>query len=235
MWSKTLCLVVVCMMIRFTVILYFCQLVKTSNIITPVIKLQDNPTSFGNDGESTFYCLNKYTHSQNCKDLTVACLNCTYNNSCIYGNTTEGNCTVQEGVACKGERHFTVTIPCVYCYQLQTESYTCGPRAFCQATASDQKRVVTNCTVHARQHCLGRRRFLKSFKCNWTSGYRWSTTLLLSITLGGFGVDRFYLGHWQEGLGKFFSFGGLGVWTLVDIVLVAVGYITPADGSLYIF
>lgn len=59
--------------------------------------------------------------------------------------------------------------------------------------------------------------------------------IYFSITLGGFGVDRFYLGHWQEGLGKFFSFGGLGVWTLVDIVLVAVGYITPADGSLYIF
>jgi hypothetical protein len=45
---------------------------------------------------------------------------------------------------------------------------------------------------------------------------------------------RFYLGHWQEGIGKLFSFGGLGVWTLVDVVLVAVRYIGPADGSLYI-
>lgn len=60
-------------------------------------------------------------------------------------------------------------------------------------------------------------------------------SLSFSITLGGFGADRFYLGHWEEGLGKFFSFGGLGVWTLVDIVLVGIGYITPADGSLYIF
>ena len=47
-------------------------------------------------------------------------------------------------------------------------------------------------------------------------------------------VFRFYLGHWQEGIGKLFSFGGLGVWTLVDVVLVAIGYIGPADGSLYI-
>ena len=47
-------------------------------------------------------------------------------------------------------------------------------------------------------------------------------------------VSRFYLGHWQEGIGKLFSFGGLGVWTLVDVVLVAIGYIGPADGSLYI-
>ena len=40
-----------------------------------------------------------------------------------------------------------------------------------------------------------------------------------------------YLGYWREGLGKLFSFGGLGVWTLVDVVLIAVGYIRPEDGS----
>ena len=55
-----------------------------------------------------------------------------------------------------------------------------------------------------------------------------------SITLGGFGADRFYLGLWREGIGKLFSFGGLGVWTIVDVILVATGYIGPADGSLYI-
>ena len=42
------------------------------------------------------------------------------------------------------------------------------------------------------------------------------------------------MGHWQEGIGKLFSFGGLGVWTLVDVVIVAIRYVGPADGSLYI-
>ena len=49
-----------------------------------------------------------------------------------------------------------------------------------------------------------------------------------------FCVSRFYLGDWQVGIGKLFTFGGLGVWTLVDVVLVAIRYIGPADGSLYI-
>lgn len=57
---------------------------------------------------------------------------------------------------------------------------------------------------------------------------------LCSITLGGFGADRFYLGQWREGLGKLFSFGGLGIWTLIDVLLIGVGYVGPADGSLYI-
>lgn len=57
---------------------------------------------------------------------------------------------------------------------------------------------------------------------------------ICSITLGGFGADRFYLGQWREGLGKLFSFGGLGIWTLIDVLLIGAGYVGPADGSLYI-
>ncbi|CAB3992763.1 TM2 domain-containing 3 [Paramuricea clavata] len=81
----------------------------------------------------------------------------------------------------------------------------------------------------------GNRTFGKILICNWTSGYRWSTAALLSLTLGGFGVDRFYLGYWKEGLAKLFSFGGLGVWTLVDFILILAQYVGPSDGSLYIF
>ena len=97
-----------------------------------------------------------------------------------------------------------------------------------------QNWFVSRCTVDRETLCLGSPKYSRRRACNWTEGYSWRTALALSVTLGGFGADRFYLGHWQEGIGKLFSFGGLGVWTLVDVVLVATGYIGPADGSLYI-
>lgn len=50
--------------------------------------------------------------------------------------------------------------------------------------------LSTNCTVKSDVFCLGKRKFFKNLRCNWTSGYRWSTALILSITLGGFGADR---------------------------------------------
>ena len=47
-----------------------------------------------------------------------------------------------------------------------------------------------------------------------------TTALLLSIFLGGLGVDRFYLGRVGLGLGKLLTAGGFGVWWLIDIFLI---------------
>ena len=47
------------------------------------------------------------------------------------------------------------------------------------------------CEVPDHLICLGNRKFLKQLPCNWTGGYRWTTALALSITLGGFGADRY--------------------------------------------
>ncbi len=50
----------------------------------------------------------------------------------------------------------------------------------------------TNCTVRHDVMCMGNRKFSKKLRCNWTRGHKWSTALLLSITLGGFGADRYF-------------------------------------------
>ncbi|UKA55502.1 Ltp family lipoprotein [Arthrobacter sp. FW305-BF8] len=45
-------------------------------------------------------------------------------------------------------------------------------------------------------------------------------TWLLSLLLGVLGVDRFYLGKVGTGILKLITFGGLGIWALIDLILV---------------
>ncbi|XP_057664129.1 TM2 domain-containing protein almondex isoform X1 [Diorhabda carinulata] len=177
--------------------------------------------------------LNCPTNSE-CKNLKGSCIKCDLKEKCIYGETLRTTCEPEQGVTCTGPISFPREYICRYCYQTDHWEHECELSANCNSVTSPPSYYVTNCTVKDDIICLGLRSFKKKLVCNWTCGYRWSTTLLLSITLGGFGADRFYLGHWQEGIGKLFSFGGLGVWTIIDVILISLHYLGPADGSLYI-
>lgn len=55
-------------------------------------------------------------------------------------------------------------------------------------------------------------------------------TWLFSLLFGIFGIDRFYLGQWKLGLGKLLTFGGCGLWSLVDLVLHLAGVSHDAWG-----
>ena len=55
-------------------------------------------------------------------------------------------------------------------------------------------------------------------------------TWLYALLLGHFGVDRFYLGQPGLGIAKFATFGGLGIWTLFDLVSVLSGSAKDAEG-----
>ena len=50
---------------------------------------------------------------------------------------------------------------------------------------------------------------------------KWLTALLLSILIGSLGVDRFYMGHVGLGILKLITFGGFGIWWLIDLILIA--------------
>lgn len=56
-------------------------------------------------------------------------------------------------------------------------------------------------------------------------------TLVLALLLGGLGIHRFYVGKVGTGLLMLFTLGGLGIWALIDLVIVALGKFTDVNGN----
>lgn len=61
------------------------------------------------------------------------------------------------------------------------------------------------------------------------------TALLLCLFLGPLGIHRFYVGKIGTGLLMLLTAGGLGIWTLVDLILIASCDFKDADGKLLEF
>jgi hypothetical protein len=53
---------------------------------------------------------------------------------------------------------------------------------------------------------------------------------LLCFLLGPFGVHRFFVGKMGTGLLMLLTLGGLGLWVLVDLVLIITGNFTDKEG-----
>lgn len=60
----------------------------------------------------------------------------------------------------------------------------------------------------------------------------WLVTLLLCLFVGTIGVHRFYVGKIGTGILQLFTFGGFGIWTLIDFILIACKKFTDANGDL---
>ena len=54
--------------------------------------------------------------------------------------------------------------------------------------------------------------------------------LLLCFFVGVLGVHRFYVGKIGTGVAMIFTLGGLGIWSLVDFIMIAAGSFRDAEG-----
>lgn len=62
----------------------------------------------------------------------------------------------------------------------------------------------------------------------------WTTLLIVCFFLGFLGVHRFMVGKTGSGVLQLVTLGGCGIWSLIDLIMIALGKFTDAEGRLIV-
>ncbi|MEB2282030.1 TM2 domain-containing protein [Lysinibacillus xylanilyticus] len=63
-----------------------------------------------------------------------------------------------------------------------------------------------------------------------TSEKNYIAMILLCFFLGSLGIHRFYAGKIGTGILMIITLGGLGIWTLIDLIMIIVGKFKDKEG-----
>ncbi|XP_067642285.1 TM2 domain-containing protein amaretto [Eurosta solidaginis] len=107
-----------------------------------------------------------------------------------------------------------------------------GCLRFGGSTYDEVEHTEVQCTVFPDIDCYGPRTFLRDgVPCVRYTDHYFVTTLIYSILLGFLGMDRFCLGQTGTAVGKLLTIGGVGVWWVIDVILLITNNLLPEDGS----
>jgi TM2 domain-containing membrane protein YozV len=62
-----------------------------------------------------------------------------------------------------------------------------------------------------------------------------TVALLLCLFLGGLGVHRFYVGKIGTGVLQLLTLGGLGIWALIDLIMIVLQKFEDKEGNALAF
>ena len=57
------------------------------------------------------------------------------------------------------------------------------------------------------------------------------TAFILALLVGGLGIHRFYLGYTWQGIVQLLTFGGCGIWAMIDFIRIMTGSLQPKDSE----
>ena len=106
-------------------------------------------------------------------------------------------------------------VMCVSCGVLPKKG-----KNFCQNCGADTLSAAEMCTKCGVKLAGGE-----------DQGKDWLTTLLLCVFLGYLGIHRFYTGHTVIGIIQLLTFGGCGIWTIIDLILIVTGSFKDSEGN----
>ena len=64
-----------------------------------------------------------------------------------------------------------------------------------------------------------------------TSSQSKTTLAIVCFFLGGLGIHRFMVGKVGTGIAMLLTLGGLGIWTIIDFIVILTGGFTDSTGA----
>jgi TM2 domain-containing membrane protein YozV len=63
------------------------------------------------------------------------------------------------------------------------------------------------------------------------SNKNWLLTFILCLFWGALGLHSFYVGRIGRGIAQILTFGGLGIWVIIDLIIIVCGTFKDSDGN----